>query len=85
VRTRVAAGGGDDERLRSGENVVCRVVEPEQGGYIVKILKTNLSGFIKTTAKLEVGSDIVAQFVCIHKKRVLLTPVFDGRSYPQSV
>lgn len=84
MRTRVAVGGGDDERLRSGEKVVCRVVEPEQGGYIVKIPKTDLPGFIKTTAKLEVGFDFFAQVVCIHKKRVLLTPVFDGRSYPQS-
>ncbi|CAN5277142.1 hypothetical protein BH11CYA1_BH11CYA1_10040 [soil metagenome] len=76
---RAAAGGtgdGPPSGFRAGENLWCRVVEAEPGGYSVTILKTNQAGFIKTTAELEVSFNFLAEFVCIHKNRVLLAPIF---------
>lgn len=78
---RGAAGGSGNEPpsgFRAGERIMCRVVEPEPGGYSVTILKTNQPGFVKTTAELVAGVDFLAEFVCIHKKRVLVVPIFGG-------
>lgn len=78
---RAAAGGSGNEPpsgFRAGERLKCRVVEPEPGGYSVTILKTNQPGFIKTTANLEIGFDFLAEFLCIHRKRVLVLPIFGG-------
>ncbi len=78
---RAAAGGSGNEPpsgFRAGERIMCRVVEPESGGYSVTILKTNQPGFVKTKAALEPGVDFLAEFVCIHKEKVLVTPVFGG-------
>ena len=80
---RAAAGGSGNEPpsgFRAGDRILCRVVEPEPGGYRVTILKTNQPGFIKTTAVLEPGFDFVGEFLCIHKKRVLVIPIFGGPS-----
>lgn len=63
---------------KAGQNVVCTVKGADQGGYEVVIKKDNLPGFIKTTASLKIGDEILAQFVCVHKDRVLLTPIFQG-------
>ncbi|MBP9094294.1 hypothetical protein KBI23_24975 [bacterium] len=63
---------------KAGQNVVCTVKGADQGGYEVVIKKDNLPGFIKTTAALKIGDEILAQFVCVHKDRVLLTPIFQG-------
>ncbi|MBA4077588.1 MAG: hypothetical protein C0508_21350 [Cyanobacteria bacterium PR.023] len=63
---------------KAGQNVVCTVKGADQGGYEVVIKKDNLPGFIKTTATLKIGDEILAQFVCVHKDRVLLTPIFQG-------
>lgn len=63
---------------KAGQNVVCTVKSADQGGYDVVIKKDNLPGFIKTSATLKPGEEILAQFVCVHKDRVLLTPVFQG-------
>lgn len=78
---RAAAGGSGNEPpsgFRAGDRILCRVVEPEPGGYSVTILKTNQPGFVKTTAELVVGVDFLCEFVCIHKKRVLVVPTFGG-------
>lgn len=76
---RAAAGGSGNEPpsgFRAGEVLLCRVVEPESGGYSVTILKANQPGFIKTTANLEIGFDFLAEFLCIHKRRILVLPIF---------
>lgn len=78
---RAAAGGSGNEPpsgFRAGDRIMCRVVEPEPGGYSVTILKTNQPGSVKTKAELEPGVDFLAEFVCNYRKRVLVTPVFGG-------
>lgn len=78
---RAAAGGSGNEPpsgFRAGDRIMCRVVEPEPGGYSVTILKTNETGVAKTTAKLDVGVDYLAEFVCIHKNRAIVVPIFGG-------
>ncbi len=72
---------------KGGQNVVCIVKGAEQGGYEVVIKKDNLPGFIKTIETLKPGTEILAKFVCVHKDRVLLSPIFqENRGVPnQSV
>jgi len=68
---------------KAGQNVVCTVKGAEQGGYEVVIKKDNLPGFIKTIEPLQPGSEILAKFVCVHKDRVLLSPIFqENRGAP---
>lgn len=64
---------------KAGQNVVCRVTHADRDGYAVVIPKDNLPGFIKTTATLKPGEEILAQFVCVHNNRVLLSPIFQGK------
>ncbi len=63
---------------KAGQNVVCKVTKAETGGYAVIIPKDNLPGFIQTTAALRPGEEILAQFVCVHNNRILLSPLFSG-------
>lgn len=57
---------------KAGQNVACKVVAAEPGGYAVLITKDNLPGFLPTDARLRVGEEVLAQFVCVHNNRVLL-------------
>lgn len=58
--------------FKPGQNVVCRVVAPENGGYSVLIPQGNLPGFLPTDQRLKVGEEVLAQFVCVNGNRVLL-------------
>lgn len=61
---------------KAGQNVVCKVIKAEQNGYAVIIPKDNLPGFIQTPAEHRPGEEILAQFVCVHNNRILLSPLF---------
>lgn len=63
---------------KAGQNVVCKVVTSEPGGYAVHIPKDNLPGFLPTEAKLKIGEEVLAQFVCVHNNRVLLSARMAG-------
>lgn len=58
---------------KAGQNVACKVVAAEPGGYAVLITKDNLPGFLPTEARLRIGEEVLAQFVCVHNNRVLLS------------
>lgn len=73
---------------KAGQNVICRVGNAEPGGYAVIIPKDNLPGFLPTPVPLKPGEEILAQFVCVHNNRMLLSSRFSssGASKPvQSV
>src|SRR5271168_660629 len=63
---------------KAGQNVVCKVSHAEPGGYAVIIPKDNLPGFLPTQAHLKVNEEILAQFVCVHNNRILLSARFSG-------
>lgn len=63
---------------KAGQNVVCKVVKDEPGGYAVIIPKDNLPGFLPTQAMLRTGEEILAQFVCVHNHRILLSARFSN-------
>lgn len=65
---------------KAGQLVGCKVVATEPGGYSVLIVKDNLPGFLPTENKLKLGEEILAQFVCIHNNRVLLSARMGGSS-----
>ena len=58
---------------KAGQTVACKVVHSEPGGYAVLIPKDNLPGFLPTEAKLRIGEEVLAQFVCVHNNRILLS------------
>ncbi len=63
---------------KAGQNVACKIMAAEPGGYAVLIPKDNLPGFLPTEAKLKIGEEVLAQFVCVHNNRVLLSARFAG-------
>ncbi len=65
---------------KAGQNVACRVLQAEPGGYAVIIPKDNLPGFLPTEEKLKVGDEVLAQFVCVHNNRILLSARFSGKA-----
>lgn len=86
-KTRIGAAGGDDgvnpwkiRGYKPGQNVMCRVVRPEPGGYSVLITKDNLPGYLPSNQHHANGEEILAQFVCIDKNRMLLSERFTAGS-----
>lgn len=71
---KTAVGYSGDWGYKPGQNLVCRIVAPEVGGYAVILNKTNIPGFLPTDQKLNVGEEVLAQYVCTSGKRVLLAP-----------
>jgi hypothetical protein len=65
---------------KAGQNVACRVVAAEPGGYSVIINKDNLPGFLPTESQLRINEELLAQFVCVHNNRILLSSRFSGVS-----
>ncbi len=63
---------------KAGQNVAIKIMAAEPGGYAVLIPKDNLPGFLPTEAKLKIGEEVLAQFVCVHNNRVLLSARFSG-------
>jgi hypothetical protein len=63
---------------KAGQNVICKVTNAEPGGYAVIIPKDNLPGFLPTQARLKTGEEILAQFVCVHNNRILLSARFSN-------
>jgi hypothetical protein len=63
---------------KAGQNVICRVGYAEPGGYAVIIPKDNLPGFLPTQAPLKAGQEILAQYVCVHNNRILLSARLTG-------
>lgn len=72
--TAVGYSGDWDNRYKPGDNVICRIVAPEVGGYAVTVAKDNLPGFLPSDEKYQVGEQVLAQFVCVSGRRVLLQP-----------
>ncbi len=60
-------------RLRAGQNVACRVLGEEPGGYVILLTKYDLPGFLPLNCKLSIGEEVVAQVVCFHNNRVLVS------------
>jgi len=71
-------GGGSGSPWRPGENLICRVMNSEPGGYAVVVKSGDLAGFLPTQAMLRPGTEIVAQYVCIHNNRILVSVRFSG-------
>src|ERR1700722_18702714 len=65
---------------KPGQNVICKVTNSEPGGYAVIIPKDKLPGFLPTQAILRTGEEILAQFVCVHNNRILLSARFSNTS-----
>lgn len=61
---------------KAGQNVACKVIAVEPGGYAVLLPKDNLPGFLPTEQKLKPGEEVLAQFVCVHNNRILLSSRF---------
>lgn len=70
--------GGGGGGFRPGESLVCKVICDEPGGYAVWITKYNHAGFLPTQALLHSGEEIIAQFVCVHNHRILVTARFSN-------
>ncbi|MGD9683311.1 MAG: hypothetical protein AB7W16_19255 [Candidatus Obscuribacterales bacterium] len=65
---------------KPGQNVICKIVKAEPGGYAVTIPKDDLPGFLPSTSHHNVGAEVLAQFVCVDRNRMLLSERFTAGS-----
>ncbi len=65
---------------KPGQNVICKIVKSEPGGYAVVIPKDNLPGFLPSDQTHLPGKEVLAQFVCVDKNRMLLSERFTAGS-----
>lgn len=65
---------------KPGQNVICKIVRQEPGGYAVIIPKDNLPGFLPSEQSHAPGKEVLAQFVCVDKNRMLLSERFTAGS-----
>jgi len=68
--------GGGGGGFAPGQNLICKVSHAEPSGYAVIIVKDNLPGFLPTEVRLRPGEEILAQFVCVSNRRILLSSRF---------
>ena len=67
---------------KPGQNVVCKIMKPEPGGYAVIIPKDNLPGFLPSDVRHKIGDEVLAQYVCLDKDRMLLSERFTAGKGP---
>ncbi len=72
-----SSGGGGG--FYAGQDLVCKIVKDEPGGYTVTVLPSGLAGFLPTQALLRTGEEVLGQFVCVHNHRILLSARFTDR------
>ncbi len=75
---RSPSGGGGSGGFRPGQNLHCKVVKDEPGGYAMLILRHNLPAYLPTQALLRPGEEILAQFVSVYNNRILLSARFSN-------
>ncbi|MBZ0188034.1 MAG: hypothetical protein K8F91_17435 [Candidatus Obscuribacterales bacterium] len=61
--------------FKPGQNVICKIMRAEPGGYAV-IIANDLPGFLPSTSVHKVGAEVLAQFVCVDRNRMLLSERF---------
>lgn len=73
--TPVGGVGDAWKNFEPGQQVLCRVVAPEEGGYSVVLVEGHTPGYLPTERKHKHGEDVRAQFVCVNGGRLLLVPL----------
>jgi hypothetical protein len=73
-----AAGFGQSwgSQFRPGQSLLCTIVALEPGGYAVQVKNCEQQGFLPTQAILNVGAEVLAQYVCEHNGRLVLSARF---------
>ncbi len=69
---------------KPGQNVICKIIKPEPGGYAVIIPKDNLPGFLPSDVRHNIGEEVLAQYVCLDKDRMLLSERFTAGAKGQA-
>lgn len=67
--------GAPWKRLRANQEIVCRILEAVPGGYLIEVDDVDLPSFLISEACIEPGQQILAQFLCIHKRNLILCPL----------
>ena len=67
---------GSASPYKAGQKLICRIVGRVTAGYTVVAIKDKLHGFLPSENKYEIGKEVLAQFVCMDKNRLLLTERF---------
>lgn len=65
---------------KAGQNVVCKILRAEPGGYAVIVPKDNLPGFLPTQTFFRPGEELLVQFICVHNNRILFSDRFGSNS-----
>jgi hypothetical protein len=78
ARSKISLGEDSLYNFKPGQNLICKVVSIEPNGYGVTVQKGGKGtapGFLPTKAMLRIGEEILAQFVTVHKDRVMLAAI----------
>lgn len=66
----------DPPPYKAGQEIVCQVVSKQPSGYSVVVCQDRSEGFLPTLADIALGTRISAQFVCVHRNRIMLASPF---------
>ncbi len=56
-----------------GQNLYCRIIAAEPGGYAVKLLPSMIDGFLPCQEMLPIDQEVPATFICMNNNRALLS------------
>src|SRR5579883_1046445 len=70
---------------KPGQNVICKIMKSEPGGYAVIIPKDNLPGYLPTDVRHNPGEEVLVTYVCVDKNRMLLAERYGKTSTPKTV
>lgn len=62
--------------MRAGVSVQCQILKAEPGGYTVKLIPSELEGFLPSPETLQLGQTVPAIFVCMNSNRALMSFAF---------
>ncbi len=74
---RPASSAPDRSKLPDpGENLNCKIIRPEEGGYEVFLAKYNCAAYLPTQSIYRPGDELVTTFVCVNNQRFMVAERF---------
>ncbi len=78
----------EDFAFRPGQELLCKVVRRESGGYAIRITYDQdnqvQTGFLATMEEFEIGQFVSATFVCVHEQRNVFSAISSPKDDPES-
>lgn len=58
---------------KPGDSLICKIVAPEPGGYLVTLVPSGVQGFLPSKDELPIGKVVPTSFICMDGEKALLS------------